>query len=160
MKILTISLAPVQSSKEKKLRKKNNSKILSTVLRRTHFFETLFVYLMVFFIVALVIYRLENIFDSYGQSLWYCFELVTTVGFGDNVVITKAGRILSIGLSAYSIGMIAIITSTVVTYHQIKIKTQDNDILTMFMDKLERLPELDKEELIAMSERIKKLNRK
>lgn len=139
---------------------KNNSKILSMVLRRTHFFETLFVYLMVFLIVALIIYKLENIFDSYGQSLWYCFELVTTVGFGDNVAVTRAGRILSIGLSVYSIGMIAIITSTVVTYHQIKIKTQDNDILAMFMDKLEMLPELDKEELTAMSERIKKINRR
>lgn len=140
--------------------RKSNNQILSTVLKRTHFFETLFIYLLVFFIVALVIYRIEDIFDSYGQSLWYCFELVTTVGFGDNVVVTRAGRVLSIGLSVYSIGMIAIITSTIVTYHQIKIKTQENDVLTMFMDKLERLPELDREELIDMSERIKKLNRR
>lgn len=75
-------------------------------------------------------------------------------------MVTRAGRVLSIGLSVYSIGMIAIITSTIVTYHQIKIKTQENDVLTMFMDKLERLPELDREELIDMSERIKKLNRR
>lgn len=67
-------------------------------------------------------------------------------------------RFLSILLSVYSIGMIAIITSTVVTYHQIKIKTQANETLILFMDKLERLPELNKEELEEISDKIKQLN--
>ena len=52
--------------------------------------------------------------------------------------------------------MIAIITSTVVTYHQVKIKSQE-DTITLFMDKLERLPELSKEELADISKRIRRL---
>ena len=139
------------------MKKKNSSKILGMVLRRTHFYETLAVYLLVFFALSFAIYRIEDVFDSYGKAMWYCFELVTTVGFGETVAVTRAGRVLSMVLSVYSIGMIAIITSTVVTYHQVKVRTRQDDIISMFMDKLERLPELDRDELADISERIRKM---
>ena len=134
----------------------NYNKTLWLVLKRTHFFESLAVYLLVFFAFAFIIYRREAVFETYGDSLWYCFELVTTVGFCELVAVTRIGRILSILLSVYSIGMRAIITSTVVTYNQVKIKSQE-DAITLFMDKLERLPELNKEELADISERIRRL---
>lgn len=137
--------------------KKKHNKALRIVLKQTHFFETLALYLLVFFGFAFVIYRHEAVFETYGSALWYCFELVTTIGFGELVAVTRIGRFLSILLSVYSIGMIAIITSTVVTYHQVKLKTQENDAITLFMDKLERLPELDKKELEEISERIRSL---
>ena len=137
--------------------KRKHNKALSKVLKQTHFFETLGLYLLVFFAFAFIIYRHETVFETYGSALWYCFELVTTIGFGELVAVTKIGKFLSILLSVYSIGMIAIITSTIVTYHQVKLKTQDNDALILFMDKLERLPELDKVELEEISERIKQL---
>ena len=136
--------------------KNKHPKALRAVLRQTHFFETLSIYLLVFFIFSYIIYRYETVFPAYSAALWYCFELVTTVGFGDLVAVTKFGKFLSIMLSIYSIGMIAIITSTVVTYHQVKIKSQE-DAITLFMDKLERLPELSKEELADISERIRRL---
>lgn len=136
--------------------KRKHRHTLGLVLKRTHFFETIAVFLIVFFIAAFVIYRCEDVFPTYGAALWYCFELVTTVGFGGLVAVTRIGRILSILLSAYSIGMIAIITSTVVTYHQIKIKSQE-DSIALFMDKLENLPKLSREELADISERIRNL---
>ena len=135
-----------------------NRKILYLVLRRTHFFEVLGVYLLVFMAFAFVIYRHETVFTTYGSALWYCFELVTTIGFGELVAVTRIGKLLSILLSVYSIGMIAIITSTVVTYHQAKLKMQENEALILFMDKLKRLPELDQEELKSISETIKQLS--
>ena len=137
--------------------KKKHRKALGVVLKRTHFFETLAIYLLVFFGFAFIIYRYEAIFQTYGAALWYCFELVTTIGFGELVAVTALGRALSIILSVYSIGMIAIFTSTVVTYHQTKLKMQEDDALLLFMDKLERLPQLDKEELQEISEKIKHL---
>ncbi len=136
---------------------KKHNKALHMVLKRTHFFETLTIYFLVFFVFAFVIYRHEAVFQTYGAALWYCFELVTTVGFGELVAVTKLGKLLSILLSVYSIGMIAIITSTVVTYHQVKIKSQENDAIVLFMDRLEKLPELSKEELEEISEKIKQL---
>lgn len=136
--------------------KKNHNKTLWLVLKRTHFFESLATYLLVFFAFAFIIFRQESVFETYGSALWYCFELVTTVGFGDLVAVTIIGRLLSILLSVYSIGMIAIITSTVVTYHQVKIKSQE-DAIALFIDKLEKLPDLNREELADISERIRRL---
>ena len=138
------------------MKKKHNNPV-RIVLKRTHFFQTLALYLLVFFVFSLIIYRYETVFGTYGAALWYCFELVTTIGFGELVAVTKIGKLLSMVLSIYSIGMIAIITSTIVTYHQVKIKTLENDAITLFMDKLERLPELDKEELAEISEKIRKI---
>lgn len=40
-----------------------------------------------------------------------------------------------------------------VTYHQVKIKIREADTVSMFMDKLERLPELDCKELEDISEK-------
>ena len=137
--------------------KKKRKNALSVVLKQTRFFETLAIYLLVFFLFAFIIYRHESVFETYGSALWYCFELVTTIGFGELVAVTRIGKLLSILLSVYSIGMIAIITSTVVTYHQVKLKTQENEALVLFMDKLERLPELTQEELRDISEKIKQL---
>ena len=137
--------------------KNKHPKALRAVLIQTHFFETLSIYLLVFFIFSYIIYRYETVFPAYSAALWYCFELVTTVGFGDLVAVTKFGKFLSIMLSIYSIGMIAIITSTVVTYHQVKLKTREDSALTLFMDKLEHLPELDKAELEELSNKIKHL---
>ena len=137
--------------------KRKKNKALGVVLKQTHFFETLCIYLIVFFGFAFMIYRHEAVFQTYGAALWYCFELVTTIGFGDLVAVTRLGKFLSILLSIYSIGMIAIITSTIVTYHQVKMKSQEDDAIALFMDKLERLPEHDKEELKEISEKIQQL---
>ena len=81
---------------------------------------------------------------------------MTTIGFGEAVAVTPVGRLLSIILSMYSIGMIAIITSTVVTYHRAKLRTMEEDKLELMMDKLERLPELSSEELKEISESVRR----
>ena len=134
--------------------KKSHKKILYIVLQRTHFLENISVYLLVFFGFAYVIYRCESVFTTYGSALWYCFELVTPIGFGELTAVTRIGKMLSVILSVYSIGMIAIITSTVVTYHQMKVKAQENDAFLLLMDQLERLPELSQEELKHISDKI------
>lgn len=138
--------------------KSNRIQMLRFVLKRTHFFETLAVYLLVFFGCAFLIYKYEAVFVTYGTALWYCFELITTVGFGELVAVTRFGKLLSVLLSVYSIGMIAIITSTVVTYHQVKIQNQEDSIVR-FMDKLENLPQLSKEELADISDKIRNIRK-
>ena len=136
--------------------KAKRKRVLRRVLRQTRFFETLGVYFIVFFALAYLIFRREDVFETYGNALWYCFELVKTIGFGEAVAVTPVGRLLSIILSMYSIGMIAIITSTVVTYHRAKLRTMEEDKLELMMDKLERLPELSSEELKEISESVRR----
>ena len=58
----------------------------------------------------------ENI-ESFPEALWYCFAVVTTIGFGDFVAVTPIGRILTVILGLYGIVVVAVITSIVVNFY-------------------------------------------
>ena len=54
---------------------------------------------------------------SYGDALWYCFAIVTTIGFGDVASVSVIGRILSVILGFYGIIVVAVITSIIVNFY-------------------------------------------
>ena len=59
-------------------------------------------------------------------------------------------------ITVYAVYAIAIITGVVVNFYTQMVEMQRKETLTMFMDKLERLPELSKEELEVISKNVKK----
>ncbi|WP_302826767.1 potassium channel family protein [Anaerofustis stercorihominis] len=91
------------------------------------------------------------------SGLWYFYSVISTVGFGDIVAVTLIGKILSVLLTMYSIIVIAIITGVVVNFYTEINKFQRKETLAVFMDKLERLPELLVEEQEEISGKIKDL---
>jgi len=104
------------------------------------------------FLLTLVEPEINDIFTG----LWYSFVAFTTIGFGDIVAITLIGRIITVILSLYGIILVAIMTGVLVSYYQelnnlrLKISTEE------LLDKIDRLPELSKEELTEISKKIKK----
>jgi voltage-gated potassium channel len=62
-------------------------------------------------------------------------------------------------LSLYSIFFLALITGAVVTACSERLQEQRNGSIAQFLDRLERLPELSKEELTELSEQVKRFNR-
>ena len=82
--------------------------------------------------------------------------MVTTVGFGDVSVHTHLARILSVILSVYALVIIAISTGVVVNFFNQLIELRKENTLNQFIDKMEHLPELSKEELADLSIRVKK----
>lgn len=54
-------------------------------------------------------------------------------------------------LTAYSIVVIALVTGVIVNYYNQLIQIRQKDTLASFSDRLQRLPELSKEELEEMS---------
>jgi len=72
------------------------------------------------------------------------------------VAVTFIGKICSVLITVYAIYAIAIITGVVVNFYTQMVEMQRKETLTMFMDKLERLPELSKEELEVISKNVKK----
>ena len=86
---------------------------------------------LIFLIVAfsLVFYILEGV--PYLDALWYCFAVVTTIGFGDVVVKSVLARILSVILGLYGIVVVAVITSIIVNFYNeskyVGKKTKDNE---------------------------------
>ena len=66
---------------------------------------------------------LEPNMENYGDALWYCFAIVTTIGFGDVTAVTLFGRVLSVILGVYGIIVVALITSIIVNFYN-EMKTE------------------------------------
>ena len=60
---------------------------------------------------------LEPNVKTFGDALWYCFAIVTTIGFGDIVATSMLGRILSVILGIYGLVVVSIITSIIVNFY-------------------------------------------
>jgi voltage-gated potassium channel len=49
---------------------------------------------------------------SFGDALWWSFETVTTVGYGDRTPVTGEGRLIAVGLMIAGIALLGVITAT------------------------------------------------
>lgn len=135
--------------------KKWKNSNLFLALKSTHLFRILVAFFAFYWVIAYLIYRIEPTFETFGTAMWYCFELISTIGFGEVVAVTTAGKVLSVILSFLSIAVIAIVTSTIVNYYQLAIRKQEDTEMILIMKKLEHLDELDKEELAAISKQFR-----
>lgn len=107
-------------------------------------------------LTALVIWTCEPEINTYREALWYCFTVVSTIGFGDVVVHTAVSRGLSVVLSLYAVVTLAIFTGVIVNYYTQLVELRQQESLAVIMDKLERLPELSRQELEQLSDQIRK----
>ena len=112
-------------------------------------------YLLYFIVVAIVIWIVEPSINRFGDSLWYCFAVATTVGFGDFAATTILGRIITIILSIYSLGVVALFTAIITSFFMDLAKQKASDSAKEFLYDMEHLPEMSKEELQELSERVK-----
>lgn len=92
-------------------------KVLAKIVLSTFSLEILFGLLTVMVCFSLVFMRVEPNIPTFAEALWYCFAIVTTIGFGDYVAVTAIGRILSAILGLYGIVVVAVITSIVVNFY-------------------------------------------
>lgn len=132
-----------------------NLKILRNILHHTKADKVLVSFILFIFLDAFLIYLFEPTFPTYGDALWYCYAVISTAGFGDYVVTAFIPKILSVALTAYSLIALAIITGVVVNFYTQVQEMRDRDTMTAFMDRLENLPELTKEELHKISEDVR-----
>jgi voltage-gated potassium channel len=68
-------------------------------------------------IAAAVLERLlePEVFDTYPHALWFAITTVSTVGYGDYVPESAAGRLVASALMLTGLGLIPLITSVVVS---------------------------------------------
>ena len=134
-----------------------NFRVLRRIMKETHATKVWYSFLIFFFICAVLIWLREPDIETYGQALWYCYAVVTTIGFGDLTVHSFISKIISVALSIYAAGVIAIMTAVVVNYFNHLVELRRKESLTALIEKLKVLPELPKEELEDISERVRKL---
>ena len=92
-------------------------KLLIDIIIKTHTFDAI-VGLLAFVIAFSFLFPMveENI-TNYWDAMWYCFAVITTIGFGDFYATSLIGRILTVVLGIYGIIVVAILTSVVVNFY-------------------------------------------
>lgn len=131
-------------------------KILWGILRHTHADRILLGFVLFLLADAAIIQIVEPDINRYGDALWYCYAVISTAGFGDIVAVTLIGKTCSVLLTIYTLFVVAIVTGVVVNFYTQLVELQRKETLAAFMDKLERLPELSKNELETISRNIKR----
>ena len=91
--------------------------VLSRIIRKTYAAEILFGMLLLITAFSIVLPNFELNIPTFGDALWYCFAIVTTIGFGDITAVTVPGRILSVILGLYGLIVVALITSIIVNFY-------------------------------------------
>lgn len=125
------------------------------ILKRTGTLKIFIGYLVFLSCAAVLLDMIEPNINTVGDGLWYCFVAATTIGFGDICVVTGIGKIITVVVAAYGILMTAMIPGVVVSYYMEHLKVREKETVSAFLEKLERLPELSKEELEQLSERVR-----
>jgi voltage-gated potassium channel len=132
-------------------------RILRMVLHKTKADRLVLGFVVFLLVVSGILWAVEPGMTTYREALWYCYAIISTSGFGDFVAVTFVGRVCSILVTIYAIFVIGIVTGVVVSYFQQTVQVQFEESKMAFLDKLERLPELSKEEREAMAAKARKL---
>ncbi|MGI6220820.1 MAG: potassium channel family protein [Coriobacteriales bacterium] len=106
---------------------------------------------------SLIVTFAEPAIASARDGFWLMFQVVTTIGLGDYTCTTIVGRLAAVVLSVYSILFLALITGAVVSYCTERMRYRRDKSVAHFLDQLERLPELSREELAELSEKVKRM---
>ena len=95
-------------------------------------------------VLAAVLERLiDPAFDTLPQALWFAVTTVSTVGYGDYVPESAAGRFVAAGLMLTGLGLIPLITSVVVSIlvSQRSREAREEELrqLTLIVERLDRV---------------------
>lgn len=131
-------------------------KLLWKILKITSTDKIVSGFIVFIFLASLGIQVVEPNILSYSDALWYAFISFTTIGFGDIVAVTFLGRMLTVMISLYGILIVGLIPGILVSYFTEATRIKTDETVIMFLDKLENLPSLSKEELENISNNVKK----
>ena len=102
--------------------------VLRKVIRKSYAAEILMGMVLLMVATSVVLHMWEPGMENVLDGLWYCFAIVTTIGFGDFTATTVVGRLLSIVLGLYGIVVVALITSIIVNFYtEVKGDKDDED---------------------------------
>lgn len=90
---------------------------LAKIVRKTYALEIILGLLLLIVAFSYVLEACEDSIPTFEDGLWYCFAIVTTIGFGDFTATGLLGRILSVILGIYGIIVVALITSIIVNFY-------------------------------------------
>lgn len=82
------------------------------VLARRHWQSTMLILLALIFLSALVLSVIDPAFRHIGEGLWFAWESVTTVGYGDVVPHTFLGKLFTSIIILFGVILISMMTAS------------------------------------------------
>ncbi len=134
-------------------------KRIGKLLVRTGAIKIFGSYVVVLIIGGILLTFIEPQVHGVFEGFYYCFVASTTVGFGDIVPVTAWGRIITIVVTLVGLMAVAMVPGVVVAYYTEYLKIREKETVSTFLEKLERLPELSKEELTELADKVKEFNK-
>ncbi len=134
-------------------------KFLFKILKTTGLWHLIMGFVSFFLLSGLIICFVEPTIDNYGDALWYLFVSFTTIGYGDFAAQNIIGRAVTVVVSLYGILIVAFIPAVILSYITEVSKNHAEKSLMELLDKLERLPELSREELEEISRKVKDIKK-
>jgi voltage-gated potassium channel len=81
-------------------------------------------------------------YPSIGTGLWWAAQTVTTVGYGDNVPTSLAGRLIAVFVMFIGIGLLTVVTAAITSTfvaHARRVNQTPSDVETAMVDQLRQL---------------------
>jgi voltage-gated potassium channel Kch len=81
-------------------------------------------------------------YPSIGTGLWWAAQTVTTVGYGDNVPTSVAGRLIAVLVMFIGIGFLTVVTAAITSTfvaHARRADQTPSDVETAMVDQLRQL---------------------
>ena len=100
--------------------------VLKRIVRKTYASEIITGLLLLMCAFSLVFSITEPQIPTFLDGMWYCFAVVTTIGFGDLTVTGLLARLLTVVLGIYGIIVVALITSIIVNFYG-EVRKDDDD---------------------------------
>ena len=105
-------------------------RLLIDILVKTHTLDVLICLLAFIIAFSFIFPVVEPTITSFWDAMWYCFAVITTIGFGDFYATSLIGRVLTVILGIYGIVVVAILTSVIVNfYNEVSAKEKKRDII-------------------------------
>lgn len=137
-----------------------NLRTLAEVVKHAGLGPLSLLFLCIYLLCSAIVWFADPTGKSFGDAMWFCFQVVTTIGFGDISVDAGIARGVTIVLSIFSIFYIALITGVVVSYTTERMHLRQEDTLARFVNNLEHLDSMSKEELASLSENVREWRKK
>ena len=130
---------------------------IGLIIKASGLLPSTIAFIALFLVCSVLVALFEPSVNGFANSLWFMFQVVTTIGLGDFTATSFVGRAAAVVLSVYSVFFLALITGVVVSFCSERMRARRGESIAHFLDQLEHLPELSTEELTELSEKVKSL---
>lgn len=77
--------------------------------------------------------------ENFGDAIWWAFETITTVGYGDYEPVTLTGRIVAVGLMIGGIALIGVVTATLAAWIVERVSLETEEVVIATEEHVEQL---------------------